>query len=382
MKLQTINDDLSWRLDMARSLAALAVLCGHVRNDYFVAYGNLITEFHNPLNFLGFLLTRLGHEAVMVFFVLSGFLVGGNALKSYMNGEFQFTDYLSKRITRMYVVIIPALLIGGCIDVVRLHITGIPHPNLTLLNLIGNLLFLQKIVVEIYGSNAPLWSLANEFWYYLLWPIVFQFFNLGALKKILVISIITIACYIAPNVMKLFPLWIFGALLRLVPRRYIPSHLMPLSLWLFVLAAIYSCWVQNIIGEYVTGIFFGLLLACWMGMHSPPMPRIAHFWTAFAAFSFSLYAIHYPLLKLLIELMNKYGNLNARNTTASLTDWLFAAGIACIIIFFSWLFYICFERNTNFVRARLKDWIKTLQNASKIHFHVKSRAIGKSITKE
>jgi peptidoglycan/LPS O-acetylase OafA/YrhL len=43
--------------------------------------------------------------------------------------------------------------------------------NLTLGNFLGNLLFLQTILCETFGSNGPLWSLANEFCYYVLFPV-------------------------------------------------------------------------------------------------------------------------------------------------------------------------------------------------------------------
>ena len=36
----------------------------------------------------------------------------------------------------------------------------------------GNLVFLQTILVPTYGTNALLWSLANEFWYYMLFPLL------------------------------------------------------------------------------------------------------------------------------------------------------------------------------------------------------------------
>ena len=35
---------------------------------------------------------------------------------------------------------------------------------------LGNAAFLQRILVPELGTNGPLWSLANEFWYYLLFP--------------------------------------------------------------------------------------------------------------------------------------------------------------------------------------------------------------------
>jgi peptidoglycan/LPS O-acetylase OafA/YrhL len=36
--------------------------------------------------------------------------------------------------------------------------------------LLGNLVFLQAILVPTWGSNGPLWSLAFEFWFYIWFP--------------------------------------------------------------------------------------------------------------------------------------------------------------------------------------------------------------------
>src|SRR5262249_53262489 len=48
-----------------------------------------------------------------------------------------------------------------------------PLQDLTLRTFVGNLLFLQTIFCTTFGSNGPLWSLSNEFWYYVLFPLGF-----------------------------------------------------------------------------------------------------------------------------------------------------------------------------------------------------------------
>jgi len=51
-----------------------------------------------------------------------------------------------------------------------------------ILPLPANVFFLQTITVPVYGSNSPLWSLANEFWYYLLFPLLLLAPQRGWLK--------------------------------------------------------------------------------------------------------------------------------------------------------------------------------------------------------
>lgn len=336
---------------MARTLAAVAVLLGHVRNDYFVAYGDLLPEFQNPFNFAAFLLTRLGHEAVMVFFVLSGFLVGGNALQSWCNQTFRFSEYFGKRATRMYVVLIPSLFIGGAVDLLLEKFGGGLHPNFTVQAFWGNLFFLQTIAGPTFGSNPPLWSLAYEFWYYLLWPAVLLLVSGRNWQRIFALLVLLPPICVAPHIMKLFPLWIFGAMLRAVPQVRMRKFLFPVILGLFGLAALYGSWGKNVYGEYATGIMFGLIILCWINITS--CAGGADFWRATAAFSFSLYAIHYPLMKILILLLNQYADLGARNATTGACDWLWVLVISAILIGFGWLFYFCFERNTDWVREKL-----------------------------
>jgi hypothetical protein len=40
-----------------------------------------------------------------------------------------------------------------------------------IMTFLGNLCFVQTVSVPVYGSNGPLWSLANEFWYYVMFPL-------------------------------------------------------------------------------------------------------------------------------------------------------------------------------------------------------------------
>lgn len=62
-------------LDLFRGVAALMVCFGHIRNAFWVDYGDIQVKawWHVP----AYLVTGFGHQAVIIFFVLSGFLVGG-----------------------------------------------------------------------------------------------------------------------------------------------------------------------------------------------------------------------------------------------------------------------------------------------------------------
>ena len=75
-------------LDLIRFLAAFEVVLCHYRGFFFVEYGLLPAEQQNIFSQIFYFATRLGHEAVLIFFVLSGLLVGGKALDKARLGTF------------------------------------------------------------------------------------------------------------------------------------------------------------------------------------------------------------------------------------------------------------------------------------------------------
>ena len=113
----------------------------------------------NPLVKLVYFVSGFGHYAVMAFFVLSGFLVGGSVLRGRMDGEFNWGLYAVNRLTRLWIVLIPALLLGAIWDHLGLHLFGtsgvygddcqawhiaVP-PRLSASIMVGNMFFLQGI---------------------------------------------------------------------------------------------------------------------------------------------------------------------------------------------------------------------------------------------
>jgi peptidoglycan/LPS O-acetylase OafA/YrhL len=81
-------------LDLMRGLAAIEVFLGHVRGGSFVEYGALPLHQRTLLVAVIFGATRMGHEAVLVFFVLSGYLVFGQVLRRSLEGRFSVTPTL------------------------------------------------------------------------------------------------------------------------------------------------------------------------------------------------------------------------------------------------------------------------------------------------
>lgn len=98
-------------LDTLRFIAAFMVLFSHSRNDFFLPWGDLPPEQHGLLQFIFYTLGRLGHEAVVVFFVLSGFLVGGRGLERISDKTFHVKSYAIDRFARIYPPLLAAVVL-------------------------------------------------------------------------------------------------------------------------------------------------------------------------------------------------------------------------------------------------------------------------------
>lgn len=177
-------------VNLLRGLAAQAVLVGH----YHALLAGPVSP-HAPhatswatawLWQLTDVLARHAHDAVMVFFVLSGYLVGGQVLRDIGSGRFHAINYLVRRFSRLYSVIVPGLILtwlcvqfafrwGQGSGAISANQPWFPlwfdsvHSN-SLSTLGCNLLGLQMVACWQYGHNLSLWSLSNEWIYYLFFP--------------------------------------------------------------------------------------------------------------------------------------------------------------------------------------------------------------------
>jgi peptidoglycan/LPS O-acetylase OafA/YrhL len=104
------------------------VLLVHVRGGTWVEYGALPEDQRTWLILAFFFATRLGHEAVMVFFVLSGFLVDGKIIGRLVKGSFRLPEYALDRTTRILIPLVPARIFTAAIDV---SVANLDHAKLS-----------------------------------------------------------------------------------------------------------------------------------------------------------------------------------------------------------------------------------------------------------
>ena len=306
-------------LDLVRGVAALAVLLGHLRNLFFVN----LPEASNNSNLLVklvYLATGFSHYAVMIFFVLSGFLVGGSVLRGRMDGTWSWRLYLTNRLTRLWIVLIPALLLGAIWDHCGIRIFGTSGiyggvtradvaifavaPRLSASVMLGNALFLQNILTPTFGSNGPLWSLSYEFWYYMLFPLMVLAFPLGKVTwsaALYAIAAVAVVFFIGQEISLYFLIWLLGAAINLAPEQSGGRG----SIWVVVAAAAVVLLIAVLrfkpgtieysdffVGIASTALIFALLRSrarSRLGLYSRGARRLA-------GFSYTLYVAHLPAL--------------------------------------------------------------------------------------
>jgi peptidoglycan/LPS O-acetylase OafA/YrhL len=307
-------------LDMVRGAAALAVMLGHLRYLFFVDFSE-IAQNSSPMIKLVYFASGFGHYAVMAFFVLSGFLVGGSVLRGRMDEEFNWSRYATNRLTRLWIVLIPALLIGAIWDHMGIRLFGtsgiyggLPDrfdgglfavsPRLSGSVMLGNMLFLQGISTVTFGSNGPLWSLSYEFWYYVLFPLIVLAYPAGKFGKSTVLysaAALLVFFFIGETISLYFLIWLLGAAINLAPER----SGSPGRLWVLIAtgAVVVAVAVlkfnpgDNEYSDFFVGIASAVLIFALLrfrarsrsGLYSRTARRLA-------SFSYTIYLVHVPAL--------------------------------------------------------------------------------------
>lgn len=376
-----MNNQRFFWLDVVRGLSAIAVCAGHLRAVMFVDYANLQTPSLLQKVFYG--LTGLGHQAVMVFFVLSGFLVGGSILRKKTN--FNWTDYIISRLSRLWIVLIPALVVTFFID--QLIILIAPDilagsfysvwnsgPSLdkvystSLATFFGNICFLQNILTPVFGTNGAVWSLSNEFWYYILFPLSAYgagkcydvqkphiFLRVGSV-------LIAIALFLwLPSIQAGYFIWLLGVFIYLVYDQLTKATpvLCIFGAITFLCALAYSKSIAlqgilNISSDVIVGVGFSVF--CLALVNLPPLTKnifLISTIRGLSEFSYSLYLTHTPFVILIAALWYRSNQL-----FPNFNGFLNFLGCLGFLIIIGGVFWWLFERNTNILKRFVLKYTK------------------------
>jgi peptidoglycan/LPS O-acetylase OafA/YrhL len=360
-------------LDFLRWASALEVMVGHVRDMVFIDYRDVVGSGIAVKLF--YFVTSFGFESVMVFFVLSGYLVGGKVVSDRRAGIFSWPPYIINRFSRIYVVLVPALMLTILCDRLGAHLfVDVPlyhgshwspsvyfdyRTRTSWPILACNLANLQFIACPAYGSNGPLWSLAMEWFYYLTFPILLwlvrdaEWSARYALRLGVVLLGAAVGYRYAHGTILLYPVWLMGVAARLAAERFRLGW--PVAAIAFF-ALLYSLPAERFgslrwsVGVYAIGASLALLISC------APLLRVtfaARLNKSLADFSYSLYAAHFPLAMFGLALLQHEGVLTRREPVSAHSLAIFG-GIALAIYGTSYVLSLATERHT----ATVRNWLK------------------------
>jgi peptidoglycan/LPS O-acetylase OafA/YrhL len=358
-------------LDLLRGVAALLVCTEHLRAFLMVHYGD--TKMHGLGERIFYFSTGLGHQAVMIFFVLSGYFVGGSVAGAYQAGKWSWLQYAIRRLSRLWIVLLPALMLTLVWDVAGRHLApagynGAFHElyssgpsaqapaDLGLTTFSGNALFLQTILVPPFGTNGPLWSLANEFWYYLLFPLFWGVFKHGRPLRRVISAFLAIAIivWLPGGILWGGVIWLFGFGACLAGQWTFSRRICGHPLWLaltgaLAIASLVASKTSSPFGSNLAiGGAFALFVA-GLANRDAASRSYANLAAGMGETSYSLYLAHFPFLAFIFFTLFK-----GEQCQPDVAGFARFFGLLLITLVYVMVVWWCFERNTGRIRKRLE----------------------------
>ncbi|MEQ1794896.1 MAG: acyltransferase [Nitrospira sp.] len=309
-----MNNATSIYLDLVRFLAALLVFVHHLAYERITG---------TALGQVG----MFGEDAVMIFFVLSGYVIAYVATQK----ENAPREYFASRFARLYSVVVPTLILTVLFDYLGQRFDaalyeGRSNDSYPWMRALVSMSFANQFWFSDirYFSNVPYWSISFEFWYYVLFGVALFMSGRGRWAALAVLTIV-----IGPPIVLLAPVWLLGVWAYQVNVRSALSLGVGWSLFLgsvvlylgyrywgvgTQLTAVSDAWIapvmdpvhlhkarfflhDYVVGALVASHFLGASALAQNGVLRFPsfgQPiRIA------ASYTFSLYLLHYPLLHFL-----------------------------------------------------------------------------------
>ncbi len=287
-------------LDLLRCIAAFGVLLGHASFPWFAGEDN-----HFP---------TLGHELVIVFFFLSGYVIADATLRQPRPAA----AYVAARLSRLYSVVGPAVLLTAILLRVGTAMAPAFYTNFTRAHEgwreIVSACFGQELwfVSASPPSNEPLWSLGYEFWYYAIFG-CWVFARTCRSRWWLAGAAAVVA---GPKILLLFPIWLLGvACWRMRERSWFGSGVARVGFLVSlgaIVVLIASSWAfpggltaqapwfysGRFVSDWLLGLAIGANVYCFdhgfgntaiHGLIERPIRAVA-------GTTFSLYAYHFAIL--------------------------------------------------------------------------------------
>ncbi|MCW2118494.1 acyltransferase family protein [Flavobacterium sp. 7A] len=312
-------------LDFVRIFAALLVV-----------YGHAVMMFFGDIEGDRLIVSNMRHFAVVLFFVLSGYVIGFTT-KSNNRGAQQ---YAVARLSRLYSMVLPALVISFIIEMIlnyialkNIHVDVISVVRYLITATFMNELWLFSSAPRI---NVVLWSVSFEFFFYLIFGV--YLYTKDKKKKVL---FTILACLFAgPKILLMFPIWIAGYLAFIYDDKLARfKNSFTFLLFLFFTFASYVALepLPYVIGykplyfanQFCTDLISGILFAVTIFLFPTNLQMtisdkfVKQFRTV-ADFTFPIYVLHYPILQLCKVVLNNAGDMQLQFYVSILVSLFFS----------------------------------------------------------
>lgn len=312
--MSQISFEKSQFLDFLRWAAALIVVIGHIDMvfEMFVstAAQNAIFEYAS----------LHAHAAVMVFFVLSGYVVAFATENKSDSPDYTFREYYLDRWSRIFSVLWIAILLTLTIDWIGSFLHQIYRDSafvpqdLLIVRLVANLAAVQGFQgfrMQL-GTNSALWSIGYEFTYYIVFGLLYFRPKINGMRWLWCLIVIGILSAAGAKVAFYLLIWLLGVFAYRYKSsfRFFKTKINAFVYVLILVAANHYINVDTIFGkiELINDFLFATVFASTLlfDVSAKGIGHISNINRYLASFSYSLYATHLPIIFLSFALLTKF----------------------------------------------------------------------------
>jgi peptidoglycan/LPS O-acetylase OafA/YrhL len=357
---------LSLLIFVLRGMAAVQVVAGHLRGETFPSLRTVHapTLYYQALAFM----TGFAHQGVVVFFLISGWLVGGKILDEFGKPN-AIRLYALDRVTRLWTVLVPTFLlmlaVGSVMGVIDSATVDLSASNeYSVLSFIGNMLGLQTVLVKNFAGNYALWSLASQTWYYVAFPLLLAAaVGRHSTRFFALVGLALIATLVPYDMTLYFAIWLLGAGFSRIrvectrnQRRVLVLVIACISIYYRLTGSNDDLVPKSFVQDLVCSLPFLILLSTLHVKIDPasrPLRRLGVLARFVSNFSFTLFVIHVPAISLLrYTARHVIGRDHFAPDVAF--DYAIYFGMLGIIVTTAYLIYLVFEAHTQNIRRLLR----------------------------
>ena len=325
-ELIKLSKNSSFSIDCIRFLAAEIVVVGHGLWDF--DYAKIYFKWFPLQDF-----------AVLIFFILSGFLISYSLAIKINTKSYSFKEYFIDRFSRIYSALIPCLIIIAVLDFIFINFIGRNYEysyNLNIKTFFGNALMLQDypillhlkyflmasrnsiVYISTFGSGRPLWSLAVEWWMYMCfgWLLLRNHSNTKKSFYYIVLLLFSIVpiynLFSGSKTEGLTVVWIMGCLVTILLNynRQIKNINNGFLSIIFSIIGVITAVHFNSGYHILTALLFTFsfyFLILFTNKSTFKVPVFFHNIVKYGAgYSFTLYLLHYSILQYLLVFPSNY----------------------------------------------------------------------------